>query len=163
KVEPIRIDFDGLADRIVQVPVAPGNYSGLRVVEGKLHWLSAPNRGMLPPGEGGDEEPRGSDLQTFDSDKEKVSTVASGVLAYDAKMHGVDWEGVWKQYGSLADRMSTRDDLEDLLGEMLGELNVGHAYHWGGDLRRGKPIGTGLLAADLDYDPASGFWRIKKI
>jgi len=78
-------------------------------------------------------------------------------------MHGVDWNSVWTQYGSLAERMSTRDDLEDVLGEMLGELNVGHAYHWGGDLRRGKTVGTGLLAADLEHDPGSGFWQIKKI
>src|SRR5262249_34924521 len=82
---------------------------------------------------------------------------------YDPKMHGVDWEGVWKQYSVLADRMATRDDLEDLFQEMLGELNVGHAYHWGGDVRRGRPVGTGLLAADLDYDAARGFWQIRKI
>src|SRR5206468_1362490 len=82
---------------------------------------------------------------------------------YDPKMHGVEWDGVWKQYGSLADRMASRDDLEDLLGEVLGELSVGHAYHWPGDVRRGKPVGTGLLGADLDYDPSSGFWQIKKI
>jgi len=82
---------------------------------------------------------------------------------YDPKMHGVDWEGVWKQYGSLADRLASRDDLEDILGEMLGELNVGHAYHWPGDVRRGKTVGTGLLGADLDYDSSSGFWQIKKI
>jgi tricorn protease len=75
----------------------------------------------------------------------------------------VDWPGVWKQYGPLADRIASRDDVEDLLGEMLGELNVGHAYHWGGDIRRGKMVGTGLLAADLAYDPGSGFWQIKKI
>ena len=82
---------------------------------------------------------------------------------YDPKMHGVDWNAVWKQYGPLADRMASRDDLEDLLGEVLGELNVGHAYHFGGDLRRGKPVGTGLLGADLDYDPATGFWKIATI
>jgi tricorn protease len=82
---------------------------------------------------------------------------------YDAKMHGVDWDGVWKQYGPLADRISTRDDLEDLFGEILGELNVGHAYHFGGDVRRGRLLETGLLAADLDYDPSSGFWKIRKI
>ena len=76
---------------------------------------------------------------------------------YDPKMHGVDWEGVWKQYGSLADRMASRDDLEDILGEMLGELNVGHAYHWPGDLRRGKPVGTGLLGADLRLRPGERF------
>ena len=39
KVEPIRIDFDGLAERLVQVPCPPGNYLGLRAMEGKLHWL----------------------------------------------------------------------------------------------------------------------------
>jgi tricorn protease len=82
---------------------------------------------------------------------------------YDAKMHGVDWEGVWKQYGPLAERISSRDDLADLLGEMFGEPNVGHAYHGGGDLRRGKRVGTGMLAADLRYDADSGFWQIQKI
>jgi len=82
---------------------------------------------------------------------------------YDEKMHGVDWNAVWKQYGPLADRMASRDDLEDLIGEMFGELSVGHAYHWPGDIRRGKPVGTGLLAADLDYDPGSGFWKIRTI
>jgi tricorn protease len=82
---------------------------------------------------------------------------------YDPNMHGVDWPGVWNQYGSLSDRLASRDDVEDLMGEIFGELNVGHAYHWGGDVRRGKQIGTGLLAADLAYDPSSGFWQIKKI
>ena len=48
KVEPIRIDFDGLMDRFVQVPVAPGNYSDLTALDGKLHWLKSPNRGMMP-------------------------------------------------------------------------------------------------------------------
>jgi len=82
---------------------------------------------------------------------------------YDPKMHGVDWEGVWKQYGSLADRIGSRGDLADCVGEMLGELNVGHAYQGGGDVRMGKKVGTGLLGADLFYDAASGFWQIKKI
>ncbi len=231
KVEPIRIDFDGLADRLAQVPVAPGNYDDLRVVEGKLHWLKYQNRGMMPPGDEPQEEPV-AELQTYELEKEKATTITGGVLAYqvsldrkvlvyqakegfsrieagatqapkdeaaqeakvdlsgwslsinprdewkqmlheawrlqrdffyDAKMHGVDWAGVWKQYGPLADRISSRDDLADMLGEMFGELNVGHAYHWGGDLRRGPVVGTGLLGADLEYDPASGFWRIQKI
>ncbi len=232
-VKPIRIDFDGISDRVVQAPVEPGNDSGLVAVAGKLHWLERPNRGMMPPGQIDDDEERGgADLRTFDLEKEKLSTIASEVLGYDVSMdgkvlvyrtkdgftrveagatsapkdddakeakvdlsgwslkvnpreewaqmlheawrlqrdffydpnmHGVDWNGIWAQYGSLADRMSTRDDLDDLFGEILGELNVGHAYHWGGDLRRGKQVGTGLLAADLDDDPASGFWKIRKI
>ena len=232
RVEPINIDFDGLAERLVQVPVTPANYDDLRAVEGKLHWLKVANRGLAPPGAEDAQDNPGAELQTFDIDKEKATTVTAGVLAYDVsmngkvlvyqtkdgftrieagaaaapkdeaaaeakvdlsgwtvrinprdewkqmlheawrldrdffydqKMHGVDWEGVWKQYGPLAERISSRDDLADMLGEMFGELNVGHAYQGGGDVRRAKAVGTGLLAADLDYDPASGFWQIKKI
>jgi tricorn protease len=231
KVEPIRIDFDGITDRFVQIPVNPANYSDLHAIDGKLHWLKAENRGAMPPGEDSGENV-GSELQTYDIEKEKASTVTGGVLAYDIslngkvlvyqtkdgfmrieagaasapkdeaaqeakidlsgwsvrinpreewkqmlreawrlqrdffydpKMHGVDWDGVWKQYGPLADRISSRDDLADMLGEMFGELNVGHAYQGGGDVRRGKPVGTGMLAADLNYDPTSGFWQIQKI
>ncbi len=232
KIEPIKIDFEGLAGRLVQVPVTPANYASLRAVEGKLHWLKSQNRGMMPPEDDGDEEASAAELQTYEIEKEKVSTITGGVLAYDisldgkalvyqtkdgftrveagataapkddaakeakvdlsgwtvrinpreewkqmlreawrrqrdffydSKMHGVDWEGVWKQYGPLAERISSRDDLADVLGEMFGEMNVGHAYHGGGDVRRGKSVGTGLLAADLRYDDASGFWQIQKI
>jgi tricorn protease len=234
KPAPVRIDFDGLAGRLVEVPVAPGNYARLRAIAGKLHFLERENRGMMPPGDLSREERRAGSLKTYDLEKEKLSTLAPGVLDYevsgngkvlvfktkdafvrvdagatslpkaepgeadeskvdlsgwtirieprdewrqmlheawrlqrdffyDPKMHGVDWNAVWKQYGSLADRMASRDDLEDLLGEVFGELNVGHAYHFGGDLRRGKSVGTGLLGADLEYDPASGFWKITEI
>jgi tricorn protease len=230
KSEPIRIDFDGLAGRLVQVPLPPGNYVGLHAVPGKLHFVGTENRGMMPPDS--EEDPRGGTLFTYDLDKEKLSTLASGVTRYDVsldnkvlvyqtkegfirveagatsalkgddlsdarvhlsgwnvrinprdewkqilreawrlqrdffydpKMHGVDWNAVWQQYGSLSDRIASRDDVADLLGEMFGELNVGHAYHGGGDLRRGKTIGTGLLGADLVYDPESGFWKITKV
>jgi tricorn protease len=232
KVAPIKVDVEGLMDRFVQVPVEPGNYSDLAAVEGKLHWLKSPNRGMMPYSPEEEKEPPGADLQTYDIEKEKLSTITSGVKAYavslngkvlvyqtkdgftrieagakaapkddeakeakvdlsgwslsvnprqewkqmlheawrlqrdffyDPKMHGVDWEGVWRQYGSLADRVASRGDMADCLGEMFGELNVGHAYHGGGDIRHGKVVGTGLLAADLRYDPNSGFWQIQKI
>jgi tricorn protease len=232
KAEPIRIDFEGLKERLVQVPVEPGNYSELTALDGKLHWLKTPNRGMMPYQSEDPEEQLGAELQTYDLEKEKLSTITSGVKAYavslnhkvlvyetkdglvrveagataapkdeeakeakvdlsgwslsvnpraewkqelheawrlqrdffyDSKMHGVDWEGVWKQYGSLADRIGSRGDLADCLGEMFGELNVGHAYHGGGDARSGKKVGTGLLAADLRYDAESGFWQIQKI
>ena len=46
---------------------------------------------------------------------------------------------------------------------MLGAQDRSPGRHGGGDLRRGRSIGTGLLAADLAHDDASGFWRIEKI
>src|SRR4029453_17573018 len=78
-------------------------------------------------------------------------------------MPGVDWNAVWTQYGPLADRISSREELADMFGELQGELSVGHTYHFGGDLRGPKPVGTGLLAADLVPDPATDYWQIKKI
>ena len=87
KVEPIRIDFDGLADRLVQVPVAPGNYDNLWAGSGKLHWVSYENRGMMPAGPE-PEEPRTGSLQTWDMEKEKVSTLAPGVLGFEVSGNG---------------------------------------------------------------------------
>ncbi|MCX7835574.1 MAG: PDZ domain-containing protein [bacterium] len=83
---------------------------------------------------------------------------------YDPNMHGVDWNKVYQQYSALIDRISTRDELNDLIGEMISELNVGHAYLWGeGDIRRGESLSVGMLGADLRYDEATGFWQIQKI
>src|SRR5262249_11277218 len=80
-------DFDGLADRIVQVPVQPGNYDELRAVDGKLHWLETPSRGMMPYDPDNDDDP-GADLKTYNLDKEKLSQVTSGVRAYQVSLDG---------------------------------------------------------------------------
>ncbi len=237
KVEPIVIDFDGIALRIVQIPVKPGNYWGLMAVENKLHWAGRINRGMMPPDvpdndDEEDDQPRGSRLYTYDINDEKVSTLADGISSYaisgdhkvlvyrsggnfyrvdasamsapkgddskdnrvnldgwsmkvdprkewkqifreawrlqrdffyDEKMHGVDWVGVWNQYSVFLDRISTREDLNDLIGEMIGELSAGHTYVSGGDVRPGSYTSVGMLGADMSYDPQTGFWQVKKI
>jgi tricorn protease len=41
KTEPFRIDFAGIEDRVVPLPVDSGDYSALSVVEGKLFYLSS--------------------------------------------------------------------------------------------------------------------------
>jgi len=81
---------------------------------------------------------------------------------WDPNMHGVDWKAVRDQYGTLADRISTRGELNDLIGEMLAELNCSHTYIWGGDTRRVEGHSTGLLGVDLTRDP-SGFYRINRV
>jgi tricorn protease len=82
---------------------------------------------------------------------------------YDPNMHGVDWLKVKKQYEPLVARISDRDELNDLIGEMVGELSVGHAYVGGGDRPRGQSIGVGLLGIDAVPDKASGFYKITRI
>ena len=71
---------------------------------------------------------------------------------YDANMHGVDWDEVKERYGKLMPYCSSRSDLNYIIGEMIGELNVGHAYVGGGDSPRAGRVGVGLLGADLTSD-----------
>src|SRR5437763_13281772 len=53
---------------------------------------------------------------------------------YDPNMHGVDWRAVREKYAPLVEHVNHRADLTYVIGEMIGELNVGHAYVGGGDL-----------------------------
>jgi tricorn protease len=82
---------------------------------------------------------------------------------YDPNMHGLNWPKVREQYGGLIDRISTREELNDLIGETISELSAGHTYVWGGDKRAAKPIPVGLLGADVTVDKASGKYRIARI
>ncbi len=69
---------------------------------------------------------------------------------YDPGLHGVDWEAVYERYVAMVDDITTREDLSNLIGEMIAELNVGHAYYWGGDVE-GQPFrNTGMLGADYE-------------
>ena len=36
KAEPLVIDFDGLGDRVMRIPVGPDNYNGLVAIKGHL-------------------------------------------------------------------------------------------------------------------------------
>ncbi len=70
---------------------------------------------------------------------------------YDENMHGVDWKAVYDRYSSLLVDCTTRDDLSFLIREMISELNVGHAYYFGGDTGENPPrISCGMLGADFD-------------
>jgi len=81
---------------------------------------------------------------------------------YVANMHGVDWPAVKDKYSVLLPYVNDRNDLNYLIGEMIGELNVGHAYVGGGDRRMPERIATGLLGAKLSKDP-SGYFKIDKL
>lgn len=45
---------------------------------------------------------------------------------YDPKMHGVDWQKVGDYYRPLAVGASTREDFEEMIDHLLGELNASH-------------------------------------
>jgi tricorn protease len=81
---------------------------------------------------------------------------------YDAKMHGADWDALYKKYSALVPHVAHRADLGYLVATLAGELAVGHSYLIGrGDEPAGEPVSVGMLGAD--YAIENGRYRIKKI
>ncbi|HEY4290828.1 MAG TPA: PDZ domain-containing protein [Puia sp.] len=80
---------------------------------------------------------------------------------YDAKMHGVDWNKVKTQYGKLIEEASTREEVDFIIGEMLGELSSSHTYHGGGAVEDTKRASVGYLGIDWAAD--GDYYKIKKI
>jgi tricorn protease len=80
---------------------------------------------------------------------------------YDPGMHGVDWNGMRTRYGKLLKDCVTREDVNFVLGELIGELNASHAYRGGGDQEMPARLGVGLLGADFSLE--NGAFRIKTI
>lgn len=81
---------------------------------------------------------------------------------YAPNMHGVDWKAMYKKYNVLIPYVNHRSDLTYIIGEMDGELSIGHAYVQNGERPMPERIKTGLLGAKLSRD-ASGYYRIDKI
>jgi tricorn protease len=85
---------------------------------------------------------------------------------YDANMHGRDWKGIAAAYRAMIPDLSTRAELNWLLSQMVGELNVSHTYVGGGDMQPSSmpQVATypGLLGADLKAD-GSGFLKFVRI
>lgn len=82
---------------------------------------------------------------------------------YVPNMHGYDWNALRAQYEPLLEHVAHRADLNYLLGEMVAELNVGHAYVSEGQWEIPERTPVALLGCDLEADAASGRYRIGRI
>jgi tricorn protease len=81
---------------------------------------------------------------------------------YDPDMHGVDWKKMRERYAPLVEHVGHRADLTYIIGEMISELNVGHAYVGGGEQPRAARVPQGLLGAKLRQG-ANGFVQVVKV
>ncbi len=82
-------------------------------------------------------------------------------MFYDPGMHGVDWNGLRTHYGRLLEQSNTREDVNFVIGELIGELSASHTYRSGGDLEQPPQRPAGLLGADYVLD--NGAYRIARI
>ena len=80
---------------------------------------------------------------------------------YDPGMHGVNWELVKERYLKMLSGALTREEVNVVLGEMIGELDASHTYKGGGDEESGKVSPVGYLGIDWAVD--GNHYKIKKI
>ncbi len=80
---------------------------------------------------------------------------------YAPNMHGLDWAAVRKQYEPMLEDCASREDVGYVISEMISELNVGHAYYFGGDVERAPSLSVGMLGCDFELH--DGAYRIAKI
>ena len=203
----IRIDLEGITDRIVKLPLSPSYYSGFFGIDDKIYYHRGgsvymynlkdkterliveggymdltPNNKKALINKGGNiyiiDIPSGpSNLERpVDLSDMKITTDYSQEWAqifdeawrhmrdgfYLSNMHGVDWSAMKKKYEVLLPYVKHRLDLNYVIGEMIGELNCGHAYFNPGEVIRADRSKLGLLGAEISRDK-SGYFRIDKI
>ncbi|MFC1604500.1 PDZ domain-containing protein [Planctomycetota bacterium] len=210
----IKIDIDGVKDRIAVLPTGVGNYRNLASVGQYVYYnrrTSGDEKSKLLMYDLKEEkETELGDIGGFEisADQKKMLVVSGGKYAiidlpkstvtmketldlsgmeahldkrkqwdqifnecwrqmreffYVPNMHGVNWQAMRERYEPLVAYVNHRADLTYIIGEMIGELNVGHTYVGGGEYPKPKRIPMGLLGAELQSDSKSGFYRIEKI
>ncbi len=80
---------------------------------------------------------------------------------YVDNMHGVDWPAVRTHYEAMLADCATREDVSYVIREMISELNIGHAYYFGGDTEDQPSVEVGMLG--VDWELSDGAYRISHI
>lgn len=81
---------------------------------------------------------------------------------YAPKAPPVDWNVVRDRYAPMLARCLTREEVNVVLGQMIGESSVGHAYVGAsGDVLSPPPSDAAMLGADLALE--NGAFRITRI
>ncbi len=203
----VNIDFDGITDRVVKLPVSTGFYRGFYMNKDKVYYtkngtvslydLAKQKEETIAEGASMTIEP-GSNKALFSKGRQfYVENIPTGKVnlnnavnlshmkittdypqewaqIYDEawrvyrdgfyleNMHGVDWKAMKEKYAVMLPYVKTRLDLNYLIGEMIGELNIGHAYVNPGETPRASTVDLGLLGSEVSRDK-SGFFKIEKI
>ncbi len=232
----VKVDTDGIHDRIVSLEITPGNYRDIRMVDDRIFYLRrtvADDKDEDESEEEEDGKDKKSHLCAY-SLEDRKETVLGDVNAYqitdDGKkmlvkikkdyaiidlpkdkletkdektgkdyklklegldmqldrraewtqiyfeawrqmrdffysptMNGIDWKAQRDKYAALLPFVNHRNDLTYLIGELIGELNNGHAYVGGGERPETPRIKLGLLGAEFSRDPATRAYRIDRI
>ena len=85
-------------------------------------------------------------------------------IFYDPDMHGLDWEAKRDKYLPLVDRVTTREELNEVISMLMAELSALHINAYGGDIRRDTDgVSVATLGAYLERDEDASGYRIARI
>jgi tricorn protease len=83
---------------------------------------------------------------------------------YDRGMQGLDWQGMRDRYLPLVDRVADREELNDVLAQMVSELSALHIFVFGGDSRKpGDQVDIAALGGVLRRDEKAGGYVVQHI
>lgn len=204
----VKIDFDGIGQRILALPIPAGEYGGLRPItprsfllqrESNLLRFSLASRQLTPfassvggvainpkgdkallnifggfaivgtaapvqPGQGAIDV---SEMQSFVDPRAEWRQMFLEVwrnerdFLYDPNTHGLDVDKVIKRYEPYLENLSSRNDFNYLMEDMLNEVTVGHTFSGGGDVPGSRRVPGGLLGAD--YKLENGRYRFARV
>lgn len=80
---------------------------------------------------------------------------------YDPSTHGLNLKAAEEKYLPYAQNVASREELNYVFQEMLGELSIGHLFVGGGAMPEVKKLKGGLLGAD--YTVENGRYRFARV
>lgn len=82
---------------------------------------------------------------------------------YDPQMHGKDWDAARAKYRPLVEYVGDRQELLNVINEMIGELNASHTGASPGFQGRTGGVSTAHLGIELEMDEAAGRYRVTHV
>src|SRR5262245_25551870 len=82
---------------------------------------------------------------------------------YDANMHGKDWDAARAKYQPLVQDVGDRQELLNIINEMIGELNASHTGAAPGPQGQEERVQTAHLGIELEADEQAGRYRVTHI
>ncbi|MCM3905141.1 MAG: S41 family peptidase [Pyrinomonadaceae bacterium] len=82
---------------------------------------------------------------------------------YDPQMHGIDWDAARAKYLPLVDFVGDRQELLNIINEMIGELNASHTGAAPPPRGAASGVSTGNLGIELESDSVAGRYRVTHV
>ncbi|MGE0130638.1 MAG: S41 family peptidase [Blastocatellales bacterium] len=82
---------------------------------------------------------------------------------YDPQMHGQNWDAARAKYQPLVADVGDRQELLNIINEMIGELNASHTGAAPGFRGREGSISTSHLGVELESDERAGRYRVTHV